>query len=195
MSQTGAMKIRNLAPVLPVPSRQGCAVPFLTAEELLAYNRQKELSLAQLAIEYEAMRACVAPETVVSMMQNVVRTALRSVEEGKGGTYAPNRILPCQTPAFEAALRDERLIPCASMNEVISCVSALMEVKSSMGVIVAAPTAGACGALPGAIIGVSRALRKSPAVMAEAFLAAGLIGVFVAERSTFAAEVCGCQAE
>jgi L-serine dehydratase len=31
--------------------------------------------------------------------------------------------------------------------------------------------------------------------MTKAMLAAGLIGVFIAARSTFAAEVCGCQAE
>jgi len=35
------------------------------------------------------------------------------------------------------------------LNRIILYVSALMEVKSSLGVIVAAPTAGSCGGLPG----------------------------------------------
>jgi L-serine dehydratase len=33
-----------------------------------------------------------------------------------------------------------------------------MEVKSAMGVIVAAPTAGACAALPGAVIAMAEAM-------------------------------------
>jgi L-serine dehydratase len=70
-----------------------------------------------------------------------------------------------------------------------------MEVKSAMGVIVAAPTAGACGGLPGACIGAASAMGLPPQAMARAMLAAGLIGVFIAARATFAAEVAGCQAE
>jgi L-serine dehydratase len=64
-----------------------------------------------------------------------------------------------------------------------------------MGVIVAAPTAGACAALPGAVIGMAEELKSSEEEMAKALLASGLIGVFIATRWTFAAEVGGCQAE
>ena len=59
----------------------------------------------------------------------------------------------------------------------------------------AAPTAGACGALPGACLATVDALDGSPDDAARAMLAAGLIGVFIAGRATFAAEVGGCQAE
>jgi len=37
-------------------------------------------------------------------------------------------------------------------------VSALMEIKNALGVIVAAPTAGSCGGLPGAIVGAADAM-------------------------------------
>jgi len=60
---------------------------------------------------------------------------------------------------------------------------------------VAAPTAGSCGALPGAIIGTSTSLGLSQDEMVKAMLAAGLIGVFIAAHATFAAEVGGCMAE
>jgi L-serine dehydratase len=71
----------------------------------------------------------------------------------------------------------------------------MMEMKSSMGVIVAAPTAGACGGLPGACIGAASAMGRSLDDMTKAMLAAGMIGVFIAAQATFAAEVGGCQAE
>lgn len=64
-----------------------------------------------------------------------------------------------------------------------------------MGVIVAAPTAGSCGALPGAILGTCAELGLEEDEAVKAMLAAGMIGVFISEGATFAAEVGGCQAE
>jgi L-serine dehydratase len=88
-----------------------------------------------------------------------------------------------------------QLVPGDVLNRIIMYVSSMMEMKSSMGVIVAAPTAGSCGALPGAVLGVADALGKSREERVEAMLAAGMIGVFIAAHSTFAAEVAGCMAE
>jgi L-serine dehydratase len=73
--------------------------------------------------------------------------------------------------------------------------TALMEVKSSMGVIVAAPTAGACAALPASVIAIAEEMQQDEEAMARAMLASGAIGVFIAGPWTFAAEVGGCQAE
>ena len=81
------------------------------------------------------------------------------------------------------------------MNTVIMFTSAMMENKSSMGVIVAAPTAGSCGALPGAVLGVASAMNLPEEEAVKGMLAAGMIGLFIAAHATFAAEVGGCQAE
>ena len=64
-----------------------------------------------------------------------------------------------------------------------------------MGIIVAAPTAGSCGALPGAVIGAARVMKYTDDQIAKALFAAGIIGVFIAKGSTFAAEEAGCMAE
>lgn len=70
-----------------------------------------------------------------------------------------------------------------------------METKSAMGVIVAAPTAGSCACLPGTLIAMADAMELGREELVKGMLAAGLIGVFIAQSSTFAAEVAGCQAE
>ena len=70
-----------------------------------------------------------------------------------------------------------------------------MEVKSAMGVIVAAPTAGACAALPGVIIGTATELEVGLDEIVKAMLAAGIIGVIIADKTGFAAEMGGCQLE
>jgi L-serine dehydratase len=88
-----------------------------------------------------------------------------------------------------------KLLDIGMMNLMTMYVTALMEIKSSMGIIVAAPTAGACGGLPGAILGAAHTMHSIPKKIIQAMLAAGLIGVFIAHGATFAAEVAGCQAE
>ena len=90
---------------------------------------------------------------------------------------------------------EEKLIGGDANNRIIMYVSAIMEVKSSMGVIVAAPTAGSCGALPGALFGIAHSYQIQEEEICKAMLAAGLIGVFIAAHATFAAEVGGCMAE
>jgi len=70
-----------------------------------------------------------------------------------------------------------------------------MEMKSSMGIIVAAPTAGSCGAMPGAVLAIADAVGADEEDRARALLVAGLIGVFIARDATFAAEEGGCMAE
>lgn len=88
-----------------------------------------------------------------------------------------------------------RLLDGGMLNQMILYTSAMMEVKSAMGVVVASPTAGSCGTLPGACLGAGDFLNREELEIARGLLAAGLIGVFIAARSTFAAEECGCQAE
>ena len=100
-----------------------------------------------------------------------------------------------QSGGFERLMREGRLLNGGALNRTVLYVTALMEVKSAMGVIVAAPTAGACAALPAACIAVAEEMGLSEEDMAKAMLAAGLVGVFITSQWTFAAEVGGCQAE
>jgi L-serine dehydratase len=128
-------------------------------------------------------------------MEKIVRIMLDSIRQGIAGTEYADRILGAQSPSFQAKMDEGRLLDAGILNRMILYVTAMMEMKSAMGVIVAAPTAGACGGLPGACIGAASALGLPPREMTKALLAAGLIGVFIAAHATFAAEVGGCQAE
>jgi hypothetical protein len=70
-------------------------------------------------------------------------------------------VLGHQCGRFNDLMNAGRLLDGGALNRIILYVTALMEVKSAMGVIVAAPTAGACAALPGAVMALAeeRGLR------------------------------------
>lgn len=188
-------RLKKLSPVLPVLSRRDMSVPFITCQELLAYNKGKDLQLWELAARYESARGNLSPAQVLQKMKELVLIMQTSIHEGLAGTRYADRILGYQSGLFRTRMEDKQLLDGGLLNRMILYVTALMEIKSSLGVIVAAPTAGACAGLPGACIGAAEALGLSADEMAQGLLAAGMIGVFIAAHSTFAAEVCGCQAE
>ena len=188
-------QVRRVAPVLPVQSRRDLEVPYRTCEQMLEANQQRDLSLADLAIEYESIRGGIDEKDVVDKMTEIVRILRRSIESGLSGTQYDDRVLGFQSGGFQEALKQGALLDTGVLNSAVLYTTALMEVKSSMGVIVAAPTAGACAALPAACLAVGEFLELSDDQIARAMLAAGMIGVFIATHWSFAAEVGGCQAE
>jgi len=191
----GVTTVKKLAPVLPVLTRKDLYVPFTTCEEMLEYNDGKDLELWELAVDYESSRGGIAQDEVFERMRNIVRIMDKAIQLGLKGTNYADRILGSQSLQLRVQLDGRRLVGGDANNMIIMYVSAMMEVKSSMGVIVAAPTAGSCGALPGAVFGTAHSLELPEDEIVKAMLAAGIIGVFIAGRATFAAEVGGCMAE
>jgi L-serine dehydratase len=188
-------QVKRLSPVLPVLSRKGIQAPFTTCEEMLRHDAGRNTPLWKLAVEYEKQRGNLTEPEIIARMLEIVRILRRSIQQGIAGTQYEDRVLGHQCGRFDDLMRGDRLLDGGALNRIVLYVTALMEVKSSMGVIVAAPTAGACAALPGAVIAMAEEMKLSEEDMAKAFLASGLIGVFIATRWTFAAEVGGCQAE
>lgn len=187
--------IKRLSPTLPVLSRRDMQVPFSTCTEMLRHGNGASAPLWELAVQYERERAGLSPEDVIGRTKEIAHVLRSSVDRGIQGTVYPNRILGHQCGTFAERMEAGELLDAGVLNRIVLYVTALMEVKSAMGVIVAAPTAGACAALPGTCLAVTDALALTDDDAAKALLAGGIIGVFIATKSSFAAEVAGCQAE
>lgn len=188
-------RVRRLAPVLPVLSRRGLSVPFLHAGEMVLHADPATRRLSDFALDYECARGGMDRDAVLAQMGRILSIMREGVRIGLAGTEYADRILPRQSHRFAALMEQKRLLDGGILNRAILYVTALMEVKSSMGVIVAAPTAGSCATFPGACLAAADTLGSDEETTLRAMLAAGLVGVFVATRSSFAAEVGGCQAE
>ncbi len=191
----GVRQACYLEPVLPTHSSRTCQVPFSTAAALVDYAKEHPMKSWEYALEYEACRGGQSREAVYRQMEQILSVMEQAVETGLAGTKYQDRILGEQVSKVAAAEQAGRLIPDLIVNEIIRCITAVMESKSSMGVIVAAPTCGSCGCLPGTVIGLARALSLPREKVVQGLLVAGLVGVFFAEEATFSAEVAGCQVE
>lgn len=69
------------------------------------------------------------------------------------------------------------------------------EVNASMGLIVAAPTAGACGILPGTLICVAEKLNSEKEDILKALATAAGVGQIITKNATVSGAEGGCQAE
>ena len=191
----GVMDVIYLEPVLPTHSSGHCEVPYSSAEELLEYAKEQALEPWEYAVYYESCRGGKSVKEVFAQMEQILKIMEAAVDGGLSGTEYKDRILGAQSQKIEEADKERKLIPCEPLNTVIKSITAIMETKSSMGLIVAAPTCGSCGCLPGTIIGLGRAMNLSREEMVKGLLVAGLVGIFFAEEATFSAEVGGCQVE
>ncbi len=186
----GAAGFRLAEPVLPIGAQLRPQVPFVLAAEIKAYAQSQDLSLSRLALIYESARSGLREEAVLAKMLEIVALLRASLNAPATAGPAP-RILPNQARLIQG----QALLGGDFSQSVIHYVTRFMDIKTSLGVIVAAPTAGACACLPGTVFALGELLKLDETALAGALLAAGLVGVVIARLSTFAAEVCGCQAE
>ena len=190
----GVTNVHRLRSVLPVGSRRAMTVPFNHAGELPS-NGLEDRPLSDWAIEYECARGGIGPAEVLHQARRMLDIMERGVETGLAGTSYDDRILGPQSGRFAEMAATGQLLDGGLLNRMIGYVTALMEAKSAMEVIVAAPTAGSCATFPGALLATVDETKVTSEQAERALLTGGLIGVFVTNRSSFAAEEGGCQAE
>lgn len=191
----GVRDVHRLRAVLPVLSRRDLIIPFNHASELPDPEQLDHRPLSDWALRYESVRGGIDESEVLTKARHLLGIMRTGVETGLAGTEYDDRILGWQSGKFVEMQKSKQLLDGGLLNDMIAYVTALMEAKSAMEVIVAAPTAGSCATFPGALLATIDSISPTAEAEERALLTGGLIGVFVANRSSFAAEVGGCQAE
>ncbi len=182
-------------PLMPVGVVKNPVLPFHNIEELNGIINTRGGSLSEYGIAYESALGALSEDEIKSLAADHLQVMKDAVTTGFSGTRYDDRILPHQSHLITRTPGKGELVPASLTNAIIKSVTAIMETKSSMGVIVAAPTAGSCGTLAGALIPVAEVTGKSEDEVCKALLCAGAIGVLIAQQGGFAAEEGGCQYE
>jgi L-serine dehydratase len=166
---------------------------FESLGEAVERAEAEQISLGELALRTEAedgLRTREEIEQVLLRALEVMRSAvarglhgdLRSVSGLVGGDAA--RLTRARGPLAGTVFTD-----------VLASALAVQEVNAAMGVIVAAPTAGGAGVLPGLILGLAKHRPTTDPMLVQALATAGLVGAVVAVRASLSGAEGGCQAE
>ena len=155
----------------------------------------RQLSLGHLALAYEAQLLDLTEAQIVAEMvrryQIMKEAARRGLDLGMTGM----QLLAPSAGSVLQACQAGRLAVGGIHTRAAARALAVMHVNSAMGVVCAAPTGGSAGTIPGVVATLAEVRDLADEEAALLLLAAGLIGVFVSNRATFAAEVAGCQVE
>ena len=81
------------------------------------------------------------------------------------------------------------------MARAVSFALSVTEVNASMGRIVAAPTAGASGVLPGVLFSLAETHQLAEDQLVEGLFTAGAVGLVIAKNASLSGAAGGCQAE
>lgn len=183
---------RRVRPVVPASRDSRLAPPFVNAGQLM--DRFPNATLAEAALHYEKsltgwedQKLLAYMETLLVVMENAAREGVKITESGHFRYLKPSaNALDCNRTRF---------IDSGILEDGVVIATATMEHDRNMGVIVAAPTAGSAGVLPAVLLPFLRKGNLTAECLERALLAAGLVGAFIANQATFAAEEAGCQAE
>ncbi|MFZ5968354.1 MAG: L-serine ammonia-lyase, iron-sulfur-dependent, subunit alpha [Bacillota bacterium] len=189
--------VKYIKPVLPVVKKNVCKIPFMNAAEALEHAKTMDAALWELACDYEGAISGKSRDEIVDMMIRIVRVMRESALKGIEGNFEKRGFLTSKAGTMDKNMKKEnaKMIDMGMLNKVMVWATAVMEYDICRGKVVAAPTGGSCGVIPGALVAVGDQMGLSDEAIAKGLLASGMIGVFIDHQATFAAEVCGCQAE
>jgi len=128
-------------PLMPVSIKRNTKLPFEDINGLASLISPGKLSLSDIAKRYESIAGGISENDVTRMSLLHHKIMKDAIENGLSGTDFSDRILHRQSHLIGEASKKGKLIPSDLTNEIIASITAIMETKSSMGVIVAAPTA------------------------------------------------------
>ena len=163
---------------------------FGSVEALLSAAAEKPLWRAVL--EDDCQDRDAAPDASLARMGRLWQAMKQSVLE-----YDPARRSARGLSGGQAAQMDTVANPICGpfLQEVISTALKLGEHNACMGRIVAAPTAGACGVLPAALIPLQGREQLSDELMVECLYVSAGFGQVIAARASISGAEGGCQAE
>ena len=169
---------------------------FKSAVELLELCRQTQCPISEVM----RRRECELGETtrdqvdhrmakVLEIMRASATQSLKKPSKSMGGLIGGE-----SKKLYDHAARGKAI--CGDiLQRAMTYAMGVAEVNASMGLIVAAPTAGSAGIVPGLLLALQDCYKISDDRLVDALFNAGAVGYLAMRNATVAGAVGGCQAE
>ena len=169
---------------------------FKSASELLALCRRENLPISEVMRRREVELGETAREAVdrrmaraLEIMGESAALPLKEPARSTGGLIGGE-----SRKLYDHAVRGEAI--CGPvLQRALAYAMGVSEVNASMGLIVAAPTAGSAGVVPGLLLALRDCYEIPDDRLIDALFNAGAVGYLAMRNATVAGAVGGCQAE
>ena len=172
---------------------------FKNAKELLALCEERKLCISDVMRRREIEEGEITGEICDARMKKAYEIMR---ESARGPIKKPGRSMGGLLGGEAKMLSDwqqgdgQGKSLCGPMlGRAVAYAMAVLETNASMGLIVAAPTAGSSGIVPGVLLALEEQFHFTEAEMIQALYNAGAVGYLAMRNATVAGAVGGCQAE
>lgn len=169
---------------------------FYTGQDLLKKCQEESLPISDIMKLREITNTHLTEEdvykkleTALTIMKNAAHKPIDNPTKSIGGLIGGE----AQKVSVHAASGKNICGPVLS--KAIAYSMAVLEVNASMGLIVAAPTAGSAGVLPGVLLALRDEQNLSDETLYKGLLNASAIGYLLMRNASVAGAEAGCQAE
>ena len=193
----------DYATFIELPGSASKLSPGVSAEEIFDDGDQLLEACRELKLNIGAVMAVrearlTGEEQAVAAMRNVLKTMR---EETSSPIAGPQRSLGGFIGGEAKLIMDASAMPAATallgsvQTRATAYAMAVLERSAAMGVIVAAPTAGSAGVVPGCILALAEHLELDDEQIMDALFCAAAIGLNLTTSACVAGAEGGCQAE
>ena len=169
---------------------------FKNGKELLDLCKNRKCRISDIMIERECQQLETSKETVLTrmgeswkIMKESATTPIKEPRKSIGG------LIGGEAKMLNQQLSSGKNICGNTLSRAIMYAMAVLEENTSMGLIVAAPTAGSSGIVPGVLLAMKEVYGFSDEEMISVLFNAGAVGYLAMRNATVAGAVGGCQAE
>ncbi len=169
---------------------------FENGKELLDLCRTRKKTIGQIM----ALREMEISEKTIEAVRNTMKEKLQIMNAAaKKGLDIEMKsvggLIGGEARKLNAWNEKNTTLSGNTINKAVARALSVMEVNASMGRIVAAPTAGSCGIIPGVVLTAGERLGSTEDELVEGLFAASAIGLIVVQNATVSGAEGGCQAE
>ena len=169
---------------------------FRNAKELLKVCQEQGLSISAVMLQRELTEGEQDPEEtdrkmdrVLEIMKSAASTPIHTPVKSMGGLIGGEaKKISDHKDAGKGLCGD-------LLERAVIYAMATLETNASMGVIVASPTAGSAGIVPGLLLALQETYDLSDEQIKQGLYNASAIGYLAMRNATVAGAVGGCQAE
>lgn len=169
---------------------------FFNGQTLLQLCEKEQISISAAMKEREITMGTLSAEEVeqklaevLTIMKNSAHKPIQNPGKSIGGLIGGEAKQVADHAKTNTSV-------CGSMlSKAISYSMAVLEVNASMGLIVAAPTAGSSGVVPGTLLALQEEKALSDALLFDGLLNASAVGYILMRNASVSGAEAGCQAE
>jgi L-serine dehydratase len=169
---------------------------FISGQELLQLCEENSCRISDIMFQREISEYGASSEEIMGRMKEAYRIMKEACHKPLDEPVPSiGGLIGGEAKKVRDRRRQGKSICGSMLSKAITYSLAVLEVNASMGLIVAAPTAGSSGVLPGLLLALEEEFSLDDEQIISGLFTASAIGYLIMRNASVAGAQAGCQAE